>query len=119
MTYQRVKKLLDADIGLYSSHLPLDAHGEVGNNIGLAQAWKNIFALPDADIQPFGTYKGQTIGRSLRSSTAIPVAGILSPYCEKMQLVKEFYNFGNKETISSVAIVSGGGGDALLEVKEQ
>lgn len=34
----RLKTLLEHDINLYAYHLPLDAHHELGNNIGLAQA---------------------------------------------------------------------------------
>lgn len=34
---RRVRALLDAGIALYSSHLPLDAHPEVGNNVLLAR----------------------------------------------------------------------------------
>jgi dinuclear metal center YbgI/SA1388 family protein len=37
-TYRRVHALFDADIALYSAHLPLDAHPEVGNNVLLAAA---------------------------------------------------------------------------------
>jgi dinuclear metal center YbgI/SA1388 family protein len=37
-TYRRLKGLLDADIALYSAHLPLDIHPEVGNNVLLARA---------------------------------------------------------------------------------
>jgi len=34
----RLKTLLNHDINLYAYHLPLDAHPELGNNIGLARA---------------------------------------------------------------------------------
>lgn len=34
---RRVRGLLDAGIALYSSHLPLDAHPELGNNVLLAR----------------------------------------------------------------------------------
>lgn len=54
--YTRVKALLDAGIGLYASHIPLDAHAEVGNNIQLAR----MAGL--TNIQPWGAYKGTTIG---------------------------------------------------------
>lgn len=35
--YQRIKTLIDHNIAVYSSHLPLDAHREIGNNAILAQ----------------------------------------------------------------------------------
>jgi putative NIF3 family GTP cyclohydrolase 1 type 2 len=34
--YQRLAKLLENDIAVYSSHLPLDLHPELGNNVLLA-----------------------------------------------------------------------------------
>lgn len=36
--YRRLKALLDADVALYSAHLPLDLHPKVGNNVLLAEA---------------------------------------------------------------------------------
>jgi len=117
--YQRVKKCMDHGIAVYSSHLPLDAHNEVGNNIWLIKAWERIFGLPDVTIKPFGNYKWTNVGYVLHSPTPIPVAGILMPYCEHMQLTKQFFNFWNKENISSVAIVSGSSGDCVMEAVEK
>ncbi|HEX6261090.1 MAG TPA: Nif3-like dinuclear metal center hexameric protein [Woeseiaceae bacterium] len=36
--YRRLKQLMAADVAVYSSHLPLDVHPEVGNNVRLARA---------------------------------------------------------------------------------
>jgi len=36
MQYARIRALLDADVAVYSSHLPLDAHGTYGNSRLLA-----------------------------------------------------------------------------------
>lgn len=54
--YERVKALICAECGLYAAHIPLDAHAEAGNNIELAR----IIGLQD--VQPWGAYKGDTIG---------------------------------------------------------
>ncbi len=35
--YQRLRALLQANVGLYSSHLPLDVHPQFGNNVLLAK----------------------------------------------------------------------------------
>lgn len=37
-SYRRLRELFAADLALYSVHLPLDVHPEVGNNVLLAQA---------------------------------------------------------------------------------
>ena len=36
--YKRLKTLFDADCAVYSSHLPLDAHPQIGNNALIARA---------------------------------------------------------------------------------
>ncbi|UCG76769.1 MAG: Nif3-like dinuclear metal center hexameric protein [Gemmatimonadota bacterium] len=38
ITYRRVRALLDADLALYSAHLPLDVHPDIGNGVLLARA---------------------------------------------------------------------------------
>ena len=56
MHARRLRFLLETDISLYAAHIPLDAHREVGNNWGLARL------LGMADLQAFGSWKGQPIG---------------------------------------------------------
>lgn len=54
--YRRLRALLQADVAVYSCHLPLDAHPEVGNNAVLAR---------QIGIQvegTFGAYKGWPLG---------------------------------------------------------
>src|SRR5215210_7422794 len=36
--YTRLRRLLDADVAVYSSHLPLDKHPQLGNNVLMAKA---------------------------------------------------------------------------------
>jgi dinuclear metal center YbgI/SA1388 family protein len=54
--YRRLKPLLDAGVAVYSSHLPLDVHPEVGNNVLLCRA------LGMEPLGRFGEYKGETLG---------------------------------------------------------
>lgn len=53
--FERVRTLIAGGCGLYASHLPLDAHAEVGNNAELAR----MAGL--TNVQPWGMYKGETI----------------------------------------------------------
>ncbi|ABL02661.1 protein of unknown function DUF34 [Candidatus Ruthia magnifica str. Cm (Calyptogena magnifica)] len=46
---KRIKALLDNDINLFSYHLPLDAHTEVGNNAQLAQRFDIKNPMPIGD----------------------------------------------------------------------
>jgi len=45
-------------VAIYSSHLPLDAHPELGNSIGLLRA----LGLGDSRPKPFGVAMGRAIG---------------------------------------------------------
>ncbi len=115
--YSRAKKLIKNDISLYSCHLPLDAHPEVGNNIWLLKAFINIFWLRDweYEIEPFWEYKWNMIWFWIRFTKPIYISNLVIPYTEQMQLLKRLYNFWKKEYINSVAFVSGW---ALSEVAE-
>jgi dinuclear metal center YbgI/SA1388 family protein len=54
--YQRIHDLFDADIAVYSSHLPLDRHARFGNNVLLA---KQLGLEPS---QPFARFKDIHVG---------------------------------------------------------
>ena len=54
--YERLYRLLTHDVAIYSSHLPLDAHPTVGNNILLAH---ELGLEPSA---PFGRFQNTYIG---------------------------------------------------------
>src|SRR6185436_7061867 len=54
--YELLRLLLDNDIAVYSSHLPLDAHPQLGNNARLCAA------LGFKRLRPFFQSHGQTIG---------------------------------------------------------
>ena len=113
--YNRIKALIDADISLYVSHLPLDAHQEFGNAAGLA----DILELEGRE--PFGKLKGEFIGiagevknpytpERLRSL----LAGELDTGDGSVKLLK----FGS-EKIGKIGIVTGAGGDWLGEAVER
>jgi putative NIF3 family GTP cyclohydrolase 1 type 2 len=55
-TYRQIRFLLDADIAVYSSHLPLDRHPQLGNNVLLA---KQLGLTPS---QPFARFNEIPIG---------------------------------------------------------
>jgi len=55
-TYERLHALVTHDIAVYASHLPLDAHSELGNNARLART------LGLEPSERFGTYEGEPIG---------------------------------------------------------
>lgn len=56
LMYERVATLVRADCALYSSHLPLDGHPELGNNACLA---RELGLTPDL---PFLVREGEAVG---------------------------------------------------------
>ena len=58
--YELLQLLLNHDIGVYSSHLPLDAHPKLGNNARLCAA------LGFKNLRPFFFSHGQFIGWQTR-----------------------------------------------------
>lgn len=54
--YRKLSQLLSSGLAVYSAHLPLDGHPEIGNSALLARAM-------GLEIEgPFGAYKGASIG---------------------------------------------------------
>jgi len=105
----KIRRLLGAGCSVYGSHLPLDAHAEVGNNVLLAQHFgltvDGTFALVD----------GKPIG--VRGYTPTPQS--LEDYVNKARTLVGFgphlsLPFGSSQ-ISRVGIVSGSGSSAIAE----
>jgi dinuclear metal center YbgI/SA1388 family protein len=55
---KRIREAKRLGVAIYSSHLPLDAHPELGNSIGLLRA----LGLGDLKRKPFGLAMGRAIG---------------------------------------------------------
>jgi dinuclear metal center YbgI/SA1388 family protein len=106
--YEQVRYLVSHWLNLYAAHLPLDMHPEVGNNIMLARALKL------SSVKPFGKYKDSLIGyEGVLPSAATP--DDLGRACGRI-LGGGFSSlpFGRKKC-RRLAIVSGGGSDAIPE----
>jgi dinuclear metal center YbgI/SA1388 family protein len=59
--YRQIRILLEADLAVYSAHLPLDAHPTLGNNAGLCRA------LGFRRLAPFFNHRGSSIGFQTRT----------------------------------------------------
>ena len=110
--YERVAALVDNDIALYVSHLPLDGHQTLGNAAVLAD-------LLDLDAtEPFGSMGPVTVGQqgaAPASLTRAELATTLEAELETDDL--QVLDFG-PENIGQVAIVTGSGTDWLDEARE-
>lgn len=105
--FRKVAALIEARIGLYSVHLPLDAHPEVGNCALLARAL-------GLDIQDrFGSFEGTEIGWA-----GVPAEWDRSELvrrCEEVLDGPVHLIDGGPESLKRVAVVTGGGGSFIEE----
>ncbi len=108
LNYQRIKFLLDQDMALYASHLPLDAHPRYGNNVQLGQA------LELHGLEPFGTYGGGTIGFKGHFRHPVRIAD-LSAQIEALTGHPPHVMAHGATTVRTVGVVSGGAGDTIPE----
>ncbi|MDS0294199.1 Nif3-like dinuclear metal center hexameric protein [Halogeometricum luteum] len=111
-TYDRIAPLVENDIGLYVSHLPLDGHQSRGNAAGVADR------LELESREPFGELGPVHIGQRGRASRTYTVEGLrealdeLDNGGESTQVLA----FGPDE-ISEIAVVTGSGADWVSEAE--
>jgi dinuclear metal center YbgI/SA1388 family protein len=113
--YQRVRSLLGQDAALYSAHIPLDLHPEVGNNAVLARA------LDLSDTVPFGTHRGVLIGLAGTVPSAIAtlprlvqrLASSLGIDATNVRLIP-----GGPERVTRVGVITGAAGSAIGQARD-
>lgn len=104
--YERVATLLRADCALYSSHLPLDAHPEIGNNALLARQ------LGLKPVRGFCANPGGDIGLICANSlTCAQLETTLGQHYTRVTAI----NYGAKQP-AEIALCSGSGNSALREL---
>jgi dinuclear metal center YbgI/SA1388 family protein len=110
--YHRIKAIIDADIALYASHLPLDIHPTLGNSVQAVQS------LRWPDPTDFGVYRGCAIGKKAHFSPSLPLSGLQKSIESTLQCRIQSWLFGRNE-IKSAAFVSGGGIGMLEQAIEE
>ena len=108
--YELLRCLLDHNLAVYSSHLPLDLHPRLGNNAQLCAA------LGLKKPRPFFFDHGQSIG--FRTSANIPRAHLI----EQLQRVtgeKPRVIPGGPSVCRRVGVVSGGAGGDLQKAADE
>ena len=99
--YRRLAQLIKSDVGLYSCHLPLDAHPEVGNNHVLARL------LGFEPAGPFGDYDGVPVG--IWCETDIALSELVDRIRHSIGGSPHVIATG-PETVKRLGIVTGGAG---------
>lgn len=113
-TYDRIQALIDEDIALYVSHLPLDGHQELGNAAKIADK------LGVEDRSPFGSIGPEhagTKGTLTDPMTATAIAQELEASLPTGDNGVQVLDFGPEE-ITTVGIVTGSGVDWIDEAAD-
>jgi dinuclear metal center YbgI/SA1388 family protein len=105
----RLRALLCANASLAAYHLPLDAHGEIGNNALLRE---RLGLQPDE--REFGLAKGRAIGVVGRAAEPLQISELSARLAQATGQEPLVFDAG-PERISSVGVVTGAGGFALHE----
>ena len=104
--YELLKLLVENNLAVYSSHLPLDAHPKLGNNAQLAAA------LGLKNLKPFFFSHGQNIG--LKTSASLS-RDELAKRIAKATGSKPTVIPGGKNRCQKIGIVTGGAGGDLKQ----
>ncbi len=108
--YELIKLLIENNLAVYSSHLPLDAHPRLGNNAQLCAA------LVLKNLRPFFASHGQPIGFQSRTRISrTELAAMLARATgAKPRIIP-----GGPEICRRIGVVTGGaGGDLKLAADE-
>jgi dinuclear metal center YbgI/SA1388 family protein len=102
--YELLRWLLEHDLAVYSSHLPLDAHPRLGNNAQLCAA------IGLKERKPFFFEKGQYIG--YRAKTRLPRKDLAGRLRKALNARPKLLAAG-PEICRRIGVVSGGAGSEL------
>lgn len=107
--YRKLSTLIRNEVGLYSVHLPLDAHREVGNAAVLARA------LGVEIDEPFGRFQDVTIGwaGALGETRSRLRARMEKRLGRSVHLIS-----GGGEALERVAVVTGSGGSFIHDAAD-
>jgi len=105
-----LRLLVENNLAVYSSHLPLDAHSKLGNNAQLCAA------LGLKNLKPFFQTHGQAIGFKTRMTIS---RAELAKRLAQTTGVKPRVIPGNGEICRSIGVVTGGAGGDLKQAADE
>ena len=112
--YRRLRALLEADLALYSAHIPLDLHPEVGNNAVLARR------LGIQEQSRFGAYRDVPIGIAGELLDSLPRERFLERVEAELGLSAGAARLvpGGPASVRRVGVITGAAGDMIAAAGE-
>ncbi len=102
--FRKLKRAILSNLSIYSAHLPLDLHPEIGNNVLLAQS------LGIGQPEPFFVIKGRTLGYAISAQIELEE---LIQRLKSVLGVELWVCAGGPERVRRLGIVTGGAGAEL------
>ncbi|MBN2449132.1 MAG: Nif3-like dinuclear metal center hexameric protein [Lentisphaeria bacterium] len=109
---QRLKILLENNISLYASHIPLDCNPRLGNN---AVILRRLGLKPDV---PFGAYAGVPIGFQAPLPRPMTLKHLAQIVNKALETSCRVLTARENPTLRTVAVVSGGGADMVSQCRD-
>jgi len=107
---RQLELAFENNIALYSAHLPLDLHSEVGNNAQLAAT------LGLTSIQSFFEEKGQLVG--VKARVSLPRDEVDRKLQKALTGPVKAFMFGPRKT-GTIGIITGGAGSEIYKVAQE
>lgn len=104
-TFERMSTAIEAGLAIYSAHLPLDAHPELGNNARIASA---LGLTADGG---FLNYKGLDVG--LTCTTELPLEDLTTRFVNALDGGRVHVCAGGPRVCRRIGISSGGSGSEV------
>ncbi len=104
-TFERLSLALENNLAIYSVHLPLDVHPQLGNNAQIAQAMQ---------LQPSGgflDYKGMAVGVTCEAELALDE--VIARFTTALDGGRVHVCAGGPQTTRRIGISSGGSGSEV------
>lgn len=107
--FTKLSSCLQKNLAIYSAHLPLDGHLELGNSVLLGKA------LGLQGWEPFFPFKGYNIG--VRAAADISRTGLANRLESALQ-GRAHLCAGGPEQVKNIGIVTGGAGSEVAAMKD-
>lgn len=108
--YQKLKLAMDANLAVYSAHIPLDIHPEWGNNALLCEK------LGMRHPESFHLWKGQLIG--LKEDMDVSLDELLERVCMAVGGEAKICRGRKSEHAGIVGVITGGAGSEVQAMKD-
>ncbi len=108
--YRKLKRAIDSDLAIYSSHIPLDVHLVFGNNAQFMAA----IGLKGL-VMPFFPWKGIELG--LRADVEITREELVARV-EAATGIRPHLCPGGPNEIRKIGVITGGAGSEILDIAE-